>query len=54
MNNCGTTAETACKTLEQILSIYYNSSGIPLRRLEIITSKPLITINNQLVVCRLT
>ena len=53
-NNCGKTVETACKTLHQILGIYYNTSGIPLDGLEIITSKPLITINKQLMVHRMS
>ena len=50
VNYCGKTAETACKSLEQILSIYYNKSSIPQRGLEIITSNPLININKQLMV----
>ena len=50
--NCGNTVETACKTLHQILSIYYNTSGYPQQGLEIITSKSLITINKQLMVRR--
>ena len=50
VSNCGKTMETACKTLHQILNIYYNTSGIPEYGLEIITSKPLITINKQLTV----
>ena len=53
VSNCGETVETACKTLYQILSIYYNASGIPRHGLEIITSKPLITINKQLMVRRM-
>ena len=54
VSNCGKTMETACKTLEQILEIYYNTSDVPQRGLEIITSKPLITINNQLIVSRIS
>ena len=54
VSNCGKTVEAACKTLNQILSIYYNTSGIPQCGLEIITSKSLITINRQLMVRRMT
>ena len=54
MSNCGEKIETACKTLEQILSIYYNRSDAPQSGLEIITSKCLITINKQLVVSRIS
>ena len=54
VSNCGETVETACKTLRQILSIYYNTSDIPPHGLEIITSKPLITINEQLMVGRMS
>ena len=54
VSNCGETVETACKTLRQILSIYYNTSGIPRHGLEIITSKSLIIINKQLMVCMTT
>ena len=49
-SDCGKTVETACKTLNQILSIYYNKSGIPQQGLEIITSKSLITIDKKLMV----
>ena len=54
VSSCGKTVETACKTLHQILNIYYNTSGIPQHRLEIITSKQLITINKQLMVRRMS
>ena len=50
VSNCGRTVETACKTLHQILNIYYKTSGIPPYGLEIITSKSLITIDKQLMV----
>ena len=51
VSTCGKTVETACKTLDQILTIYYNTTDTPSVGLEIITSKSLITINKQLVVC---
>ena len=54
VSNCGKTVETACKTLRQILSIYYNTSGIPQHGLEIITSKSSIAINKELMVSRMT
>ena len=50
VSDCGKTVETACKTLNQILSIYYNKSSIPQQGLEIITSKSLITTDKQLMV----
>ena len=52
LSTCGKTVETACKTLNQILTIYNNNTDTPSVGLEIITSKSLITINKQLVVCR--
>ena len=50
VSNCGRTMETACKSLHQILSIYYKTSDIPPYGLEIITPKSLITIDKQLMV----
>ena len=46
---CGDTINTACKTLEHVLSLYYNTS--PEVGLELITSDSL-NINQQLVVTR--
>ena len=54
VSSCGKTVETACKTLHQILSIYYNASDVPTCGLKIITSKSLININKQLMVCRMS
>ena len=51
VSNCGKTVETACKTLDQILTLYYNTTDAPSVGLEIITSESLISINKQLVVC---
>ena len=51
VSNCGKTEEMACKTLDQILGIYYSgSSSAPQNGLEIITSKPLITVDKKLMV----
>ena len=54
VTDCGKTVETACKTLHQILNIYYNTNGIPQHGLEIVTSKSLITTNKQLMVRRMS
>ena len=41
MAACGKTESTACKTLEHVISLYYNTTGQPQKGLEIITSKSL-------------
>ena len=48
-STCGSSEETACRTLEHVLSLYYNTTKIGLK---INTSTPL-TINQQLMVCDL-
>ena len=49
VSTCGRTAETACKSLEFILNLYYKDSSSPDTGLEIITSESLI-IDQQLMV----
>ena len=48
-STCGVTMDTACKTLEHVLHLYYNSPYPPKVGLEIITSKSL-TIDKHLMV----
>ena len=40
-STCGSTIDTACKTLEHVLSLYYNTTGQPQPRLNVMTSKSL-------------
>ena len=49
MSMCGKTADSACKSLEYVLGIYYKKNQVPKPGLSLITSKSL-TINRQLTV----
>ena len=49
MSTCGRTKDTACKSLEFILNLYYKDNVSPDAGLEIITSESLI-IDQQLMV----
>ena len=40
-STCGKSEFTACKTLEHVLSLYYNTTGQPQQKLNVITSKSL-------------
>ena len=50
-STCGKTEYSGCKSLKNVLSVYYNKTQAPLPGLSIVVSKSLtIKINQQLVV----